>query len=65
MLSEVNDPSRSTNERFVYGIAGDNEGGIWVTTFYGGVRKDQNKMDYYEANNELFEKFTEKTLRGE
>ena len=37
MLSEVNDPSRSTNERFVYGIAGDNEGGIWVTTFYGGV----------------------------
>ena len=37
MLSEVNDPSRSTNKRFVYGIAGDNEGGIWVTTFYGGV----------------------------
>ena len=37
MLSEVNDPSRSTNERFVYGIAGDKEGGIWVTTFYGGV----------------------------
>ena len=37
MLSEVNNPSRSTNERFVYGIAGDNEGGIWVTTFYGGV----------------------------
>ncbi|MFZ1836351.1 MAG: two-component regulator propeller domain-containing protein, partial [Segatella copri] len=37
MLSEVNDPSRSTSERFVYGIAGDNEGGIWVTTFYGGV----------------------------
>ena len=37
MLSEVNNPSRSTSERFVYGIAGDNEGGIWVTTFYGGV----------------------------
>ena len=37
MLSEVNDPSRSTSERFVYGIAGDKEGGIWVTTFYGGV----------------------------
>lgn len=29
------------------------------------LKKDQNKMDYYEANNELFEKFTEKTLRGE
>lgn len=28
-------------------------------------KKDQNKMDYYEANKELFEKFTEKTLRGE
>lgn len=37
MLSEVNNPSRSTSERFFYGIAGDNEGGIWVTTFYGGV----------------------------
>lgn len=29
------------------------------------LKKDQNKMDYYEANKELFEKFTEKTLRGE
>ena len=37
MLSEVNNPSRSTSERFVYGIADDNEGGIWVTTYYGGV----------------------------
>lgn len=37
MLSEVNNPSRSTSERFVYGIAGDNEGGTWVTTYYGGV----------------------------
>ena len=27
--------------------------------------KDQSKMDYYEANKELFEKFTGKTLRGE
>lgn len=33
MLSEVNNPSRSTSERFVYGIADDNEGGIWVTTY--------------------------------
>lgn len=37
MLSEVNNPSRSTSERFVYGIADDNEGGIWVSTYYGGV----------------------------
>ena len=29
------------------------------------LKKDQNKMDYYGANKELFEKFTEKTLRGE
>lgn len=29
------------------------------------LKKDQSKMDYYEANKELFEKFTEKTLRGE
>ena len=29
------------------------------------LKKDQNKMDYYEANKELFEKFTEKSLRGE
>lgn len=29
------------------------------------LKKDQNKMDYYEANKELFEKFTGKTLRGE
>ena len=29
------------------------------------LKKDQNKMDYYEANKELFEKFTEKTLQGE
>ncbi len=28
------------------------------------LKKDQNKMDYYEANKELFEKFTEKTLRA-
>lgn len=29
------------------------------------LKKDQNKMDYYKANKELFEKFTEKTLQGE
>ena len=37
MLSEVDDPSRSTAERFVYSISGDQEGGLWVGTFYGGV----------------------------
>ena len=29
------------------------------------LKKDQSKMDYYEANKELFEKFTGKTLQGE
>ena len=29
------------------------------------LEKDQSKMDYYEANKELFEKFTGKTLRDE
>lgn len=29
------------------------------------LEKDQSKMDYYEANKELFEKFIGKTLRGE
>ena len=29
------------------------------------LEKDQSKMDYYEANKELFEKFTGKTLQGE
>ena len=29
------------------------------------LEKDQSKMDYYETNKELFEKFTGKTLRGE
>jgi len=28
---------RKINERFVYGLALDNEGGLWVGTFYGGV----------------------------
>ena len=28
------------------------------------LKKDQNKMDYYEANKELFEKFTEKIITG-
>ena len=37
LLSEVNDPSRSSKERFVYSIAGDREDGLWVGTFYGGV----------------------------
>ena len=36
-ISETDAPSRNTNERFVYSIAGDREGGLWVSTFYGGV----------------------------
>lgn len=37
MLSEVNDPSKSSAEKFVYSITADKEGGLWVGTFYGGV----------------------------
>ena len=37
LLSEVDDPSHSTNERFVYALAADQEGGLWIGTFYGGV----------------------------
>lgn len=37
MLSEVDDPSHSTNERFVYDLTADQEGGMWIGTFYGGV----------------------------
>jgi len=37
MLSEVNDPSKSSAERFVYSITADREGGLWIGTFYGGV----------------------------
>lgn len=27
----------STNDRFVYSVIGDNEGGLWFSTYYGGV----------------------------
>ena len=37
MVSEVDNPSRSSAERFVYSITSDKEGGIWIGTFYGGV----------------------------
>ena len=51
MLSEVNNPKRSTAERFVYSIAGDQEGGLWVGTFYGGVNyiPPQNFEDRFTA----------------
>ena len=38
MVSEVDNPSRSSAERFVYGITSDKEGGLWIGTFYRGVR---------------------------
>ena len=38
MMSEVDNPSRITAERFVYSITSDREGGLWIGTFYGGVR---------------------------
>ena len=37
MLSEVDNPVRKNTERFVYGLAMDSEGGLWIGTFYGGV----------------------------
>ena len=37
MVSEVENPSRSSAERFVYSITSDKEGGLWIGTFYGGV----------------------------
>lgn len=37
MLSDVHNPERSIAERFVYDIALDREGGLWIGTFYGGV----------------------------
>ena len=37
MLSEVYAPVRKNNERFVYGLSLDREGGLWIGTFYGGV----------------------------
>lgn len=37
MLSEINNPARKIKERFVYGLALDREGGLWIGTFYGGV----------------------------
>ncbi len=61
MLSAVNDPARSTLERFVYSIASDREGGLWVGTFYGGVT--------YQPSNNFKNRFTayqagEKGLTG-
>ncbi len=61
MLSAVNDPSRSARERFVYSIASDREGGLWVGTFYGGVT--------YQPSNNFNNRFTayragEKNLTG-
>lgn len=37
MMSELKGNSRSTNDRFVYSISSDREGGLWVGTYYGGV----------------------------
>ena len=61
MLSAVNDPGRSSMERFVYSIASDREGGLWVGTFYGGVT--------YQPSNNFKNRFAayragEKNLTG-
>ncbi len=36
-LSELVDSKKFVAERFVYSITRDNEGGLWLGTFYGGV----------------------------
>lgn len=53
MLSEVDNPSRSSRERFVYSIASDREGGLWVGTFYGGVNYMPSK--HYEDRFHAYE----------
>ena len=59
LLSNVNDPSRSSKERFVYSIAGDREGGLWTGTFYGGVcyipsKSYEDRFKAYEAGEKGF-----------
>ena len=54
MVSEVDNPSRSSAERFVYSITSDKEGGIWIGTFYGGVsyipsRPLRNRFEMHSA----------------
>ncbi len=61
MLSEVDNPSRSSRERFVYSIASDREGGLWVGTFYGGVNYMPSK--HYEDRFHAYEA-GEKGLNG-
>lgn len=52
------DDHQSVNDRFVYAITSDMEGGLWLGTFYGGVH-------YVSPIGKRFEAFTIETgLRG-
>ena len=61
LLSELDNPESSIAERFVYGITKDGEGGLWISTFYGGV-------SYFSPMGERFQSYScqDKTsnLRG-
>ncbi len=51
LFEEMKVTGRMQNDRFVYSIVSDNEGGLWMGTFYGGV-------NYVSPVGKRFEAFT-------